>query len=231
MQGCRLASLRADRMGETANSKPRLLAAAGWRLGSVTLLGVVPIALPIALLAASYGSNKFPHDLVSCLILAFWLLGVRDWLCVGAALLSFPVQHGLTFGAIDPFLMLWMAAAWLWREQLGRAVLIVGALLTCACHLFIASPIVWTQYLALLFVLIAVLAPRLSVIGFVSLIGCVAPYAQQDGRLSRIPPLPRGRAPRGGLRARSAMAAGRAAGISHRPSRSIAVPRVGAARC
>src|SRR5450759_5314813 len=54
--------LWADRMRETRNSELRLLAAAARRLGSVTLLGVLPVALSIALLAASYGSNKFLYD-------------------------------------------------------------------------------------------------------------------------------------------------------------------------
>jgi hypothetical protein len=75
------------------------------------------------------------------LFTALRLLGVSDWRCYGLAALSAPAVNSLALGAITPFLMLGVAAAWRFRDAPGRAG--ATAALAAGAKLFLWPLGVW----------------------------------------------------------------------------------------
>ena len=64
---------------------------------------------------------------IGAMVLSLWWLEVRDWRCYALALLSFPFLNGLYFGAVGPFLVLGIAAAWRWRARLWTPAIAIAA--------------------------------------------------------------------------------------------------------
>jgi glycosyl transferase family 87 len=52
-----------------------------------------------------------------CTIVALRLVGVEDWRCYGVAVFSPPIVNSLALGAVTPFLLLGVAAAWRYRDR------------------------------------------------------------------------------------------------------------------
>jgi glycosyl transferase family 87 len=72
---------------------------------------------------------------------ALWLLGVRDWRCY-ALVAAYPVtRSAVGLGTVGPLLLLALAAAWRWRDQLLQAGAAVGA--AVALKLFLWPLAVW----------------------------------------------------------------------------------------
>jgi alpha-1,2-mannosyltransferase len=71
---------------------------------------------------------------------ALRMLGVRDWRCFGAALLTIPVFGSLVLGTIGPLLLLLVAAAWRYRDRAVAGVLIAIA---AAAKVFLWPMLIW----------------------------------------------------------------------------------------
>jgi alpha-1,2-mannosyltransferase len=100
-------------------------------------------AVPLALLPYKLAGIVFTLFGAAALGLGLWLLGVRDWRCYGAALLSWPVLHTLRLGQVNEFLILAAAIAWRWRPR----ALVTGAAVSAAV---IAKLFLWPLGLFLL---------------------------------------------------------------------------------
>lgn len=74
---------------------------------------------PLGALPFVVAASLFVAASVAAIIVALWLLGVRDWRCYGVAFLWVPVLHGLRLGTITPFLVLGVAVCWRVRERRG----------------------------------------------------------------------------------------------------------------
>ena len=72
---------------------------------------------PFSLLPLNVAGAIFTVLSIGAVPLALRLLGVRDWRCYGAAVLSAPVLHGAIVGAISALLALALAAGWRWRDR------------------------------------------------------------------------------------------------------------------
>jgi alpha-1,2-mannosyltransferase len=85
---------------------------------------IVPLSLLPFTLAAVL------HTLVSAaaMVAGIWLLGVRDWRCLALTVVSWPFLSGAYLGAIGPFLVLGVGAAWRWRSRVFPPALAVAAI-------------------------------------------------------------------------------------------------------
>ena len=87
-------------------------------------LAVIPLSLlPFGAAAAVYAVLS-----IAAMFGAVWLLGVRDWRCHAAWLISWPFLFGFILGAIGPFIMLGAAIAWRWRDRLWPPALAVATI-------------------------------------------------------------------------------------------------------
>lgn len=100
-------------------------------------------SLPLALLPYKVAGIVFTLLGAAALGLGLWLLGVRDWRCYGAALLSWPVLHTLRLGQVNGVLILAAAIAWRWRPR----ALVAGAAVAGAV---VAKVFLWPLGLFLL---------------------------------------------------------------------------------
>jgi alpha-1,2-mannosyltransferase len=98
----------------------------------VTAFTMAPIAvLPFGLAKVAYFLLS-----ISAVVLALRLLGVRDWRCHGAALACAPVYAAAGLGAVGPFLLLGVAAAWRYRERAVACGLLVAYVITAKLFLW-----------------------------------------------------------------------------------------------
>lgn len=74
-------------------------------------------AVPLALLPYHAAGIVFTLLGIAALGAGLRLLGVRDWRCYGAALLSWPVLHTLRLGQVNGLLLLATVVAWRWRSR------------------------------------------------------------------------------------------------------------------
>jgi hypothetical protein len=93
-------------------------------------------AVPLSLLPYRVAGVLYVLLSVSALILGLRLVGVNDWRCYGVPFLSWPVLHGLMLGALTPLLVLGVAAAWRWRDQLWPSAAALAALVTAKLFLW-----------------------------------------------------------------------------------------------
>ena len=91
---------------------------------------------PLSILPLNVAGAIFTAFAVGAVPLALRLLGVRDWRCYGAALLSAPVIHGAIVGAISALLALALAAAWRWRDRRAVVVPLVALLVVSKVFLW-----------------------------------------------------------------------------------------------
>src|SRR5438874_452643 len=78
------------------------------------------VSLPLALLAPMTAAVLWSILNAAALVVALWLVGVRDWRCYVALLASLPVLNTLALGQMNGVLVLVIAFAWRFRD---RAVL------------------------------------------------------------------------------------------------------------
>jgi hypothetical protein len=98
----------------------------------VTAFTMIPIAV------VPFGVAKVAYFLLSAgaIVLALRLLGVRDWRCYGAAFACPPAYAAVGLGAIGPFLLLGVAAAWRYRERAVTCGLLVAYVVTAKLFLW-----------------------------------------------------------------------------------------------
>jgi alpha-1,2-mannosyltransferase len=75
------------------------------------------LLVPFGQLPFSVAAALFTLILLGAVGASLWLLGVRDWRCYGAVYGCIPVLLSLRLGAINPLLLLGLAAAWRWRNR------------------------------------------------------------------------------------------------------------------
>jgi Glycosyltransferase family 87/Dolichyl-phosphate-mannose-protein mannosyltransferase len=78
---------------------------------------------------------------LAAVVLALWLLGVRDWRCYPLALVYPFTRSAIDLGTIEPLLLLAVAAAWCWRDRVVRGGLAVGV--AAVLKLFLWPLAVW----------------------------------------------------------------------------------------
>ena len=69
------------------------------------------------------------------------LVGVRDWRCIGAALLWMPTASAIHLGTVSIPMALGVALLWRWRDRPLRAGLVLG--LVIALKLFLWPLVIW----------------------------------------------------------------------------------------
>jgi hypothetical protein len=89
---------------------PALLAAAPFALLPHTVSGILALVL-----------------LTAAMIGGLWLLGVRDWRCLGLALVSWPFVFGIDVGNLGPLIVLGAGVAWRWRNRLWPPAIAVAS--------------------------------------------------------------------------------------------------------
>jgi len=77
---------------------------------------------------------------VAAVLVSLWLLGVRDYRCIGAAFLALPTLNALTLGTIGPVLLLLCAAGWRYRDRTRAGVFLAVA---AAAKLFLWPLLLW----------------------------------------------------------------------------------------
>jgi alpha-1,2-mannosyltransferase len=133
------------------------------RAGSAVLHGHSPYVHPTATLLASNDRFVYPTPFalpfvpftaipervaelaflalsVAAVLMALWLLGVRDRRCYGVTFLGIPVFGALGVGSLGPFLLLLVAVGWRYRD---RTVAGVPLALAAATKLFLWPVLVW----------------------------------------------------------------------------------------
>jgi hypothetical protein len=74
-------------------------------------------------------------------VLALWLLELRDWRCYALAFVFLPTRSSIDLGTIEPLLLLAVAAAWRWRDHVFRTAGAVGAAIVL--KLFLWPLVLW----------------------------------------------------------------------------------------
>jgi hypothetical protein len=98
-------------------------------------------SVPLAILPVATASWLWFCLLGVCVLVAMWILGVRDWRCHVLALTSPVTIHGLFYGNLTIVMVLLVAVAWRYREHARYAGLALGA--AVAAKLFVWPLVVW----------------------------------------------------------------------------------------
>ncbi|MFY9577879.1 MAG: glycosyltransferase 87 family protein [Gaiellaceae bacterium] len=99
------------------------------------------LAAPLHWLGAGVATLLWALVSLAAIGAALWLLRVRDWRCYAVAL-AYPItRSAVDLGTVGPLLLLAVAAAWRWRDDLGRAAGAAGAAI--ALKLFLWPLVVW----------------------------------------------------------------------------------------
>jgi Glycosyltransferase family 87 len=99
------------------------------------------LAVPLALLPVAAAEVIWTLLLLGGVAGAMLLAGVRDWRCLGIALLSVPVLKGLTTGNVTLLLLPLVALAWYYRDHRWAGGAAVG--LAVALKLFLWPLLIW----------------------------------------------------------------------------------------
>ena len=83
-------------------------------------------SIPLAFMPVEASGLLFQALMVAAMVGGLRLLGVRDWRCHLAALLSWPFVFGLDVGALGPALVFGAGVAWRLREDLWRPALAIA---------------------------------------------------------------------------------------------------------
>jgi hypothetical protein len=83
-------------------------------------------AIPLALLPQVAAAWLWCALLSASVLLALWILGVRDWRCYVVAVTSPVVVQGTVFGNLTVLLVLGIAVAWRYRDRTRTVGLAVG---------------------------------------------------------------------------------------------------------
>jgi hypothetical protein len=98
-------------------------------------------SVPLALLPVAAASWIWFCVLGACVLVAMWILGVRDWRCHVLAITSPVTIHGLFYGNLTVVMVLLVALAWRYRDRAPIAGLALGA--AVAAKLFVWPLVVW----------------------------------------------------------------------------------------
>jgi alpha-1,2-mannosyltransferase len=102
---------------------------------------VAAVFAPFALLPYAVALALWLVASSAAVVVALWLLGVRDWRCYGALFLTSPLQEGIRLGTLMPFLTLLLALLWRYRDQVVAAAGLAAAV--ALSKLFLLPLLVW----------------------------------------------------------------------------------------
>lgn len=86
------------------------------------------LIVPLSLLPFALAAVLFTLASTAAMVGGVWLLGVRDWRCLALTLLSWPFLVGAYLGAVGPFLVLGVGAAWRWRDRVLPVALAIASI-------------------------------------------------------------------------------------------------------
>ncbi len=102
------------------------------------------ILAPLALLPYTAALACWVVVSVAAIALALRVLGVRDWRCLGALLLTLPAEQGLRLGTLEPLVLVLVALLWRYRDRVVvAAVLAAGVALS---KVFLAPLLLWLVF-------------------------------------------------------------------------------------
>ncbi len=94
------------------------------------------LMVPLASLPYGVAAAVWTVLLLASVPGALLLLGVRDWRCHGAALLTIWAANGISTGSISPLLLLGLAALWRYRDRWLVSALLAAALVCLKLYLW-----------------------------------------------------------------------------------------------
>jgi hypothetical protein len=107
--------------------------------------------------------------LVASIILALWVLGVRDWRCYTLALFAAPAYASIRIGTPTPVLLVAAACAWRYRDRRWAVSLAIA--FAIGFKIFLWPLLIWLAVTRVRTALSAVLATVGLVLGFWAIIG------------------------------------------------------------
>jgi Glycosyltransferase family 87/Dolichyl-phosphate-mannose-protein mannosyltransferase len=99
------------------------------------------LAAPLHPLDAGVATLLWTLVSLAAIAAALWLLGLRDWRCYALAAVYPFTRSAVDLGTVGPLLLLAVAAAWRWRDEVLRPAVAVGA--GVALKLFLWPLAVW----------------------------------------------------------------------------------------
>jgi alpha-1,2-mannosyltransferase len=117
------------------------LAALALKQGFVYPAPAAALFAPFALLPYPLAVSLWFALSVGAIAGALRLLGVRDWRCVGALLLTHPAEQALRLGTLMPVLTLLLALLWKYRDRVGTAAALAAVLIVS--KLFLLPMLAW----------------------------------------------------------------------------------------
>jgi len=96
---------------------------------------------PLALLPYAAALALWVVLSVVAIALALLVLGVRDWRCFGALMLTSPAEHSLRLGTLNPLLLLLLALLWRYRDHVAPAAVLAAAVVLS--KVFLAPLLLW----------------------------------------------------------------------------------------
>jgi Glycosyltransferase family 87 len=117
------------------------LAALAYKQEFVYPAPIAALFAPFALLPYTLALTVWCAMSVAAIALALWLLGVRDWRCLGALFLTQPVEQSVRLGTLMPILTLLLALLWKYRDRLWTAAAL--AAIVAVSKLFLFPLFVW----------------------------------------------------------------------------------------
>lgn len=106
---------------------------------------------PTALLLAPFALLPYTAALVLWLVLsvgaialALRVVGVRDWRCFGALMLTLPAEHSVRLGTLGPLMLLLLALVWRYRDRVVLAAVLAAVL--ALSKVFLAPLLFWLAF-------------------------------------------------------------------------------------
>jgi hypothetical protein len=102
---------------------------------------VAALFVPFALLPYTLALALWLVGSVVAIGVALWLLGVRDWRCFGALMLTRPAEQAVRLGTLMPALVLLLAVVWRYRQR--EWLMAASAGLLALSKLFLFPVLIW----------------------------------------------------------------------------------------
>jgi hypothetical protein len=99
------------------------------------------VVAPLHPLASSTAALVWMLLSLAAIVLALWLLELRDWRCYALVGVFLFTRSAIDLGTVEPLLLLAVAAAWRWRDRLLQPAVAVG--IAIVLKLFLWPLAVW----------------------------------------------------------------------------------------
>jgi alpha-1,2-mannosyltransferase len=112
------------------------LAALAYKQGFVYPAPMAALFAPLAVLPYTVAVSAWVALSVGAIAASLWVLGVRDWRCLGALFLTHPVEQSVRLGTLMPTLTLLLALLWKYRDRVWTAGVLAAVLAVSKLFLF-----------------------------------------------------------------------------------------------